>query len=95
MPKIQFVKNISGFEVENGANLMQALLAESRPVASSCHGQGICSKCRVRIVAGTENLSLETENEKSLRIRNRIEDDQRISCQATVLGDVTIDTPYW
>jgi ferredoxin len=75
---------------------MASLLDGGQPVASSCHSKGVCSKCRVQIIAGMENLSPETPLEKVLRERNRIPDGFRISCQTYLLhGDVTLDTTYW
>ncbi len=74
---------------------MQSLLDAGLPVASSCFGRGICTKCRVQIVDGAENLTPETSFEKEFRRRNRIAEGFRISCQVSVEGDVTVDTPYW
>lgn len=95
MPKIEFMKNRPPLTVPHGANLMKVLLAGGLPVASSCHGQGVCSKCRIRILAGAENLSPENEFERSLRERLHVPHDMRISCQTEVLGDILIDTTYW
>lgn len=94
--RISFFQNkYPDFEVETGENLMFELLRKDIPVASSCHGDGICSKCRIKIVNGAENLSLETEHEKFLKNKNNIPQDWRISCQTQVNGDLTIDTNYW
>lgn len=95
MPKIHFVKNRPSLEVEAGANLMQSLLAAGLPVASSCHGDGVCAKCRIQIVDGLQNLSKINDLEHTLRDRNRLASDQRISCQSFVMGDITVDTAYW
>jgi ferredoxin, 2Fe-2S len=95
MPVIRFVKNIAEIEVESGSLLMPALLGAGLPVASSCHGDGVCAKCRVVVVAGSENLSRIESVEQMLRDRLKIPKDVRISCQTKVLGDVTIDTTYW
>jgi 2Fe-2S ferredoxin len=92
---IRFVKNIPAIEVVSGANLMQSLLAAGLPVASSCHGDGVCAKCRVEIVSGAENLSTIGPLEQTLHDRNRIPRGKRVSCQTQVLGDVTVDTAYW
>ncbi len=94
-PEIKFVKSRPAVEVSSGANLMQALLAHEIPVASSCRGDGVCAKCRVRIVEGAKNLSPETEIEAMRRDQFDFAGDERLSCQAEVLGDITIDTPYW
>lgn len=95
MPQIHFVKNRPSLTVLPGANLMQALLQGGIPVASSCKGEGVCSKCRIQIVKGAENLSAPTVDEEFLKAKNQIGKDFRISCQTQVLGDVTLDTPYW
>jgi ferredoxin, 2Fe-2S len=96
MPKISFVKPaLQPFAAPEGTILMAALLEQKIPVASSCLGEGVCSKCRVKVVSGAENLSPETEKEKTLRARNKIPDGFRISCQTTLQGDVTLDTAYW
>lgn len=95
MPRIQFIKEISTISVENGANLMRSLLDNNLPVASSCHGQGVCSKCKIKVVNGEHALSPESPQEIELRRRNKIPDGYRISCQSKVLGDISIDTNYW
>ncbi|MEQ1876284.1 MAG: 2Fe-2S iron-sulfur cluster-binding protein [Bdellovibrionia bacterium] len=95
MPKISFAKSRAPIDVTAGSNLMRSLLANGIPVASSCDGDGVCTKCRIRIVTGGENLSKETEFESDLKDIHEIPNDERVSCQATVQGDVTVDTTYW
>lgn len=95
MPVIRFVKNYPEIHVEKGAFLMASLLAAGLPVASSCNGDGVCAKCRVRIVSGMENLSAPNAIETILRERHNIPRDIRISCQAQINGDIVVDTSYW
>jgi 2Fe-2S ferredoxin len=95
MPTIRFAKNIPPVQVELGALLMESLLKAGLPVASSCHGDGVCAKCRIQIVEGMENLSPIGAIEEILRERNKIPRGLRISCQTQVLGDVTVDASYW
>ncbi len=96
MPLISFVKNNKNpLQVNPGENLMKALTQSQIPVASSCGGDAVCAKCKIRIVSGLENLSPETEIEKSLRASQNISDDFRISCQTHVLGELLIDASYW
>jgi ferredoxin, 2Fe-2S len=95
MPKIKFIKNKPEFEVPAGSNLMKSLLDHGLPVASSCNGDGVCSKCRLKIISGAENLSEPNETELILKEQNDIGKDFRISCQTEVLGDVTVDASYW
>ena len=96
MPTIRFQNDKKPpITVEAGSNLMQALLSADVPVSSSCHGDGVCAKCRIKIVQGAKNLSEMNEIELDLKQRNQIPEDFRISCQTIVLGDVVIDAAYW
>jgi 2Fe-2S ferredoxin len=95
MPFIRFAKNYPEIEVEHGAVLMDSLLKAGLPVASSCHGDGVCAKCRIIVLEGLENLSKANPIEQMLRDRLRIPANVRISCQTQVLGDIRIDTSYW
>jgi 2Fe-2S ferredoxin len=95
MPTIRFVKDYPEIVVESGANLMTTLLHAGLPVASSCHGEGVCGKCRVQILEHPENLSKLSTLEEILRARLGVLRPYRISCQTEVLGDVLVDTGYW
>ena len=95
MATVRFVKNFPALTVPDGAKLMEELLRANLPVASSCHGDGICGKCRIKIIEGAQNLSKIGPLEQLLRDRLRIPPEYRISCQTQVLGDITIDTTYW
>ncbi len=57
------------------------------PIGNSCGGIGVCNRCRVRIVEGEQNLTPRT--------RFETDREQRLACQAVVLGDCTVTTSYW
>ncbi len=96
MPKIEIVgKNRPAIEVNAGSNLMRSLLDAGLPVASSCNGDGVCAKCRLRIMQGAENLSSPNETEQFLAQKFELKPDTRISCQTTVLGDISVSATYW
>ncbi len=96
MVKIRFTANkYPEFEVAVGSLLMKVLLDRNIPVASSCHGDGICGKCKIKVLNGAENLSAVEELEKTLCERLKIQFPHRISCQTLVMGDIEIDTTYW
>ena len=79
-------------DVESGANLMNALLKAGLPVASSCHGDGVCTMCRVKL-EGFAN-SPEDFEVQALK-RNKCAEDERLSCQISVTSDLTVATKYW
>lgn len=95
MPQIRLAKSGKTLQVEDGANLMQALLKAEIPVASSCHGDGVCAKCRIQIIQGATNLSAPNETELFLKQKFSLAKDLRISCQTSVHGDIEIDASYW
>ena len=96
MPVIRFAKNYPSLTVASGASLMKSLLDAGLPVASSCHGDGVCAKCRITVLEGAlEGLSAVGPVEQMLRDRLKIPREVRISCQTKVVGDVLIDTSYW
>ena len=95
MPQINFKKNRPAISVESGSNLLKALQEAKIPVASSCGGVGVCIKCKLEIVKGIENLSVETADERDLREIHDIPKGTRLACLNQVLGDITIDSTYW
>ncbi len=95
MPTIRFSKGFPEIVVDSGTNLMHALRINGRPVASSCGGQGVCTKCVVTIIKGRENLSKQNDTEEHLREVHDIPKEGRVSCQTKVLGDIVADTDYW
>lgn len=95
MPVISFKKNRATLSVSEGSNLMEALLEAGLPVASSCHGDGVCAKCKIQILEGAQNLTSENDTEKFLRESKDLPKDHRVSCQVQILGDIKIDASYW
>lgn len=74
---------------------MKALLNHGIPVASSCHGDGVCGKCKLQIIQGAENLNSPSELEQFLREKYKLKPHERISCQTLVQGPVEVDATYW
>ena len=73
--------------------MLDAARTAGAPLANSCGGVGICGRCRVRVVAGADQLSAPTSVE--LRFRKGFADDERMACQAVVLGNCQVTTSYW
>lgn len=78
------------------SSLMDALLASGLPVASSCRGDGVCTKCRLRVRPLEPNsLNAPSDFERGLLKKIGAEPEERISCQTKVLGLVEVDADYW
>jgi len=65
------------------------------PIGNSCGSVGVCGRCRVRVLAGAENLSVATIIEQRVAAQRGFATDERLACQAVVRGDVEITTGYW
>ncbi|MBV8519481.1 MAG: (2Fe-2S)-binding protein [Acidobacteria bacterium] len=65
------------------------------PLGNSCGGVGVCTRCKVRVVEGSEALSAPTSIELRFGAANRFAAGERMACQAVVTGDCTVTTTYW
>src|SRR5580704_11337549 len=102
MPKVTFVNEKKEIEVPVGANLRQEARKAGVEVYQglarylNCFGHGTCGTCRVLVKKGAENLSAKGIIERFTlgRMFSAIghEDEMRLSCQARVMGDCTIET---
>jgi ferredoxin, 2Fe-2S len=78
-------------ECAEGKNLMDLLIENQLPVASSCHGEGICSKCAMKV---TPKGELTAEEFKVLS-RNKHNLDFRLCCQYHITENITVESSYW
>lgn len=92
MPKINIPQRQLTLEVKAGSNLMNSLLEAGLPVASSCHGDGVCSMCRVKIEG---DVTPPEQYEVDALKRNKCSEGERLSCQISVDADITVATKYW
>jgi ferredoxin len=80
---------------KNDETLLDVARRAGIPLGNSCGGIGVCSRCKVRIVAGAENLTPATSVETRFATARGFAEDERMACQAVVLGDCEITTTYW
>ena len=65
------------------------------PVASACGADRICGRCGLEIVEGGENLAPESERERRVKARNRVEPGLRLACFVEVTQDLVVTARYW
>ena len=75
--------------------MREALTQNGIPVASSCGGEGACTKCVVFVERGWEALPPRNEVEADMAEIQELSRQERLSCQTTILEDVMVDTDYW
>lgn len=92
MPKVTVPQKNLVLNCLVGENLMDVLIAAGIPVASSCLGEGICSKCAVQM----KPLGVSSELEIKTMTRNRLDQtNHRLCCQVFVMEDLIVKTRYW
>ncbi len=65
------------------------------PLGNSCGGVGICARCRVMVLDGADHLSPPTSIESRIGAARGFAADERMACQAVVMGDCSVTTTYW
>jgi ferredoxin len=90
---IRFEPSQRSVRVAAGTTLLDAAHLAELPVAGSCGADGVCGRCGLEILAGRQ--SAETERERDIKARNRIDPKLRLACRLTVSGDLTVTAPYW
>lgn len=86
-----------------GTPLLDAARALGVYVESVCGGRGICGRCQVSVSEGAfakekltssaEHLGPVTEAEARYARLRALAGDRRLSCQATIQGDMVVDVP--
>jgi uncharacterized 2Fe-2S/4Fe-4S cluster protein (DUF4445 family) len=86
-----------------GTAVLQAARSLGVDIDSVCGGRALCGRCQVTVAEGelakhgivsrAENLSPTSAAENRHRERRGLADDRRLSCQATLCGDIAIDVP--
>lgn len=81
--------------VHSPKSVLEAALEELVEIRHNCGGLGMCTTCRIQVLAGGD--SLDSPNEPELRKlgRHRIEQGWRLACQTIVRGDLTIRLPRY
>ena len=82
-------------EARPDETLLDVARRASVPVGNSCGGIGICARCRVRVLSGAECLSPPTSVEVRVSAERGLDPDERLACQAVVLGNCSVTTSYW
>jgi ferredoxin len=83
------------FEVDEGTNLREALLAQDIDLYNAgakifnCHGHGICGTCLVQ-VEGSVSVPTAAETHPTLLHPQLNDNKRRLACQTKVLGDLLV-----
>ncbi len=86
-----------------GTPLLQAARSLGVDIDSVCGGRALCGRCQVVIAEGefakhgvrssAQSVSAPGPTEQRFALRAKLAADRRLSCSATVQGDVVVDVP--
>lgn len=94
--RIRFLPSERAVEIVAGeATLLEATRAAGLPIASACGENGACARCGLAVLEGAEALEPESERERRIKQRNRIDPALRLACRVRPRGDVTVRATYW
>lgn len=77
-------------EAKENETILDVARRAGAPLGNSCGGVGVCARCKVRVVEG--ELSPPTSMEARF---GRLEGNERLACQAVVLGGCVVTATYW
>ena len=89
---IPFLKTVESLPDEA---VFHTLRRKNFPIASSCQGDGVCAKCRIIVLRGSEHLTPPSPAEVKLIGREAIERNERLACQVCASDEIEITTTYW
>ena len=81
--------------VASGTTLLEAARSVELPVASACGADGVCARCGMQILAGSDSVEEESTREIEIKRRNRIDPALRLSCRVQVRAPLTATANYW
>ncbi|HET7712100.1 MAG TPA: 2Fe-2S iron-sulfur cluster-binding protein [Thermoanaerobaculia bacterium] len=86
MPRVYFADVDKEGDFPPGKTLLACALEMDIRISHVCGGDGACGTCRVEVVEGADNLTHPTPDETY----KELEEPYRLSCQAQLMGDVTV-----
>ena len=79
--------------VRRGLGFQAICAKHSTGIEFDCRASD-CGICAVKILSGQENLSPKTEAEADFLKAMKADDDERLACQARILGAVEVLVDY-
>jgi ferredoxin len=92
---VRFLPSERRMRMPAGTSVLEAAHEVGLPMASACGAEGVCARCGVRILEGSETLTPETSGEADVKRRNRIDPELRLACRIRLGGDLVVSAPYW
>ncbi|NTW01564.1 MAG: (2Fe-2S)-binding protein [Oscillochloris sp.] len=89
MPTV--VMNGVEMEAKLGERLIDVARRNGAHIGFVCDGKAICQMCQCRVLEGAEQLNPPNDAERTWMPDNRIEDGNRLACQAALRGNGRVE----
>jgi len=93
--QVRFEPSGRELRVPAGSRLLDAVRQAGLPLARACGAVGLCGRCGLELLAGSETLPPAEPDERRARARNRVPETLRLACRVPVEGDLVVRAPYW
>ncbi|PWJ43283.1 2Fe-2S iron-sulfur cluster-binding protein [Sediminitomix flava] len=81
------------FKGNQETTILQILQASDIDWMHACGGKGRCTSCKAVIEEGSSNIAPPTLFEQKMKDIRRLNDDERLCCQAIAEGNIEIKVP--
>ncbi|MDD5757454.1 MAG: ASKHA domain-containing protein [Desulfobulbaceae bacterium] len=85
---VRFLPDDVSISAEAGENLLDVAARSGMYIPASCGGDGVCGKCKIKVLQGEVSLSqqgLVSDQERS--------EGYSLACKTTIVSDLTIEVP--
>ncbi|MGA2192417.1 MAG: ASKHA domain-containing protein [Nitrospirota bacterium] len=89
--KVKFLPSGKSGEIKRGETILGVARGLGLEVDSLCGGQGVCGKCRVKIVSG--GAGAPSAEEKKMLSASELSSGVRLACMAVPDGDIVVKLP--
>lgn len=90
---IENLNNIKLTADNNAKNVLEIIQNNYIDWMHACGSKGRCTTCKMQVLIGMENLSSLSKFEQQYRKAKKLEEDERLTCQTKLLGNIVIKVP--
>ncbi len=92
---VRFQHSGRSLRVPRGTLLLDAVRSAGLPMASACGAQRLCGRCGLEILDAAAALPAEGDEERSAKLRNRVDPRSRLACCVRLEADIVVRAAYW
>jgi 2Fe-2S ferredoxin len=90
------IRNLANIEIEipqKATSVLHAIQEASIDWMHACGGKGRCTTCRIKVLEGMQHISHPSAAELKYRNMDKLNLNERLTCQCQIFGDVVAEVP--